>query len=401
MKNFQLPQKKNPYAIIVGLDSIQGLQSARILAGRQVPVVGISMNESFYSNKTQVCERIYFVNTGNEEVIDLLIKLGPSLNQKAVLFPCQDKNVLILSKHRDRLSPWYHLMLPAHETIEMLSDKAAFYQYAKANGFPIPQTFILKSQEDALEAAASLKYPCIIKPPVRLSSWSKHTKLKGIIGHNPDEFIKNFNKFHQWSETLIVQELIQGGDKNHYTCNCYFDKRGEPAVVFSSRKVRQWRPQTGQACSSEEIRDETITAETVRLYKKVNYIGLGYLEMKKDDPSGSYFIIEPNVGRPTGRAGAAEKAGVELLYTMYCDALDYPLPSERVQQFKNVKWVHLLRDFQAALYHWRRGELTLAEWWQSLNGPKAFAIFSLRDPLPFVAALIRAVPEFLSPRAKA
>ncbi len=399
--NKPLPSKSSPYAFIIGLDSIQGLQSARLLSARKVPVVGFSTNTTFYSNKTRVCEKIYFTNTGGDELIELLLSIGPTLDEKAVLFPCQDKNVINLSANRDKLAPYYHLMLPEHKTVQMMSDKSTFYRFAQENGFPLPQTLILSSQKEAEEAAVSLKYPCIIKPPVRLSSWSKHTKLKGIISQTAEEFLANFKKFNQWSETLIVQELIIGKDRNHYTCNCYFDKNHEPLVVFSSRKLRQWRPQTGQACSSEEIEDSTVVEETVRLFKHVNYVGMGYLEMKKDDRDGKYYIIEPNIGRTTGRSGAAEIAGVEFLYTMYCDALNRPLPKNRTQQYRNVKWIHLLRDTQAAIYHVRRGELTMKEWWQSVKGPKAFAIFSWRDPSPFIAALMRAIPELLSPRANA
>nr|NIP28096.1 carboxylate--amine ligase [Phycisphaerae bacterium]NIU27426.1 carboxylate--amine ligase [candidate division KSB1 bacterium]NIV01945.1 carboxylate--amine ligase [Phycisphaerae bacterium]NIV70689.1 carboxylate--amine ligase [Phycisphaerae bacterium]NIX31909.1 carboxylate--amine ligase [Phycisphaerae bacterium] len=134
------------------------------------------------------------------------------------------------------------------------------------------------------------------------------------------------------------------------------------------------------------------------LFKSVNYRGLGYVEIKRDERSGKYFIVEPNIGRPTGRSAIAEAGGVELLYTMYCEAIGWPLPANREQSYKGVKWVHLLRDLQSALYYWRRGELTLTEWWQSLRGPKTYALFSWRDPVPFLSALQRAIPVLLSPR---
>ncbi len=131
--------------------------------------------------------------------------------------------------------------------------------------------------------------------------------------------------------------------------------------MFTSRKLRQWPPITGQACLSEEVRDATIVKEAERLFRGVDYRGLGYLEMKRDERTGTYLIIEPNIGRPTGRSASAEAAGVELLYTMYCDALGWPLPRDREQTFTGVKWIHLVRDLQASVYHWRRGDLTPAE----------------------------------------
>jgi len=138
--------------------------------------------------------------------------------------------------------------------------------------------------------------------------------------------------------------------------------------------------------------------EAIGLFRRVNYRGLGHLEMKQDERSGKYYIVEPNIGRPTGRSAIAEAGGVELLYTMYCDALGWPLPANREQKYEGVKLMHLLRDFQSAWYYWRHGELTLKEWWQSVRGRKAYVVFSWSDPLPFLNALLTAIPLYLSPR---
>ncbi len=75
---------------------------------------------------------------------------------------------------------------------------------------------------------------------------------------------------------------------------------------------------------------------------------------------------------------------MELVYTMYCDALGRSLPANRVQTYGGVKWLYLRQDFQSALVHWRRGDLTIADWYRSLRGKKVYALFSLNDPGPFL-----------------
>ena len=149
-----------------------------------------------------------------------------------------------------------------------------------------------------------------------------------------------------------------------------------------------------------EAHNETVERETIRLFQSVNYCGLGYLEMKQDDRSGNYYIIEPNIGRPTGRAAIAEAGGVEFLYTMYCDAVGLPLPANRQQKYEGVKWMHLLRDIQAAVYYWRQGELTLREWRESVRGRKTYAIFSWRDPMPFLTAVFQAMSVLRSSKER-
>jgi predicted ATP-grasp superfamily ATP-dependent carboligase len=123
--------------------------------------------------------------------------------------------------------------------------------------------------------------------------------------------------------------------------------------------------------------------------------------MKRDPASGEFYLIEPNLGRPTGRSAIAEAGGVELLYTMYCDLAGLPLPEARVQRYGEAKWIYLRHDLQAAFYRWRRGELSLGEWRRSVAGPKAWAVFSARDPLPFLLDLVKPFRELLRRRRPA
>lgn len=383
-------QNELPHAIVIGLDSITGLQTARILSQHDVPVIAITNDPSHYCCQTKVCKQIIKTDTDNEELVFTLEKLGPKLKEKAVLFPCSDVSVLVISRYRDRLQKWYYILLPAVDVIEMMIDKVKFYRYAQENGFPISETYFLYSRKDAEEAARKLTFPAILKPPYRPDEWRKNTKEKAFKVANTDELLSIYDKCRNWADVLIVQEWIEGADTNHITCNCYFNSASEPLVTFTSRKLRQWPQKTGQGCLGDAYRDDTVAYETVRLYQSVNFLGLAYLEMKRDEKSGKYFIIEPNVGRPTGRSATAEANGVELIYTMYCDALGWELPMNREQKEGTVKWVYLRQDFQSALYSWLHGELKLWNWWQSMRGSKWDAVFSWNDPAPFWYDLWRA-----------
>src|SRR5882672_2909077 len=80
-----------PYAVIVGLDTLGGLQSARIMAGHEVPVVGIARNLAHFACRTKACKRIIGADTASNDCVNALRALGPEFVQKAVLFPCTDK----------------------------------------------------------------------------------------------------------------------------------------------------------------------------------------------------------------------------------------------------------------------------------------------------------------------
>lgn len=396
----QIQSGKKPFAVVFALDTMNGLHTARILAERGVPVIGIARKPEHPFCRTKACAEIIFADTQNEDLIKALELLGPKLGQKAVLFPVNNLEVELISRHRQRLESWYHIILSDPDVDDMLMHKVSFYNFAQKEGFPIPCTFILSNRSDAVKAARELFFPCILKPSIKSNEWEKNTPQKAFKVFSAGEFLALYDRCNLWSRDLIIQEWIEGPESNLYTCYCYFSRESEPLVTFVTRKLRQWPPGIGEGCLGEECRDDAVLQETLRLFKKVHLRGLGYLEMKYDARSGKYLIVEPNVGRPTSKSGLAEAGGVELVYTMYCDALGWELPANREQKYGHAKWVYLRRDFLSAFYYWRNGELSLPEWVRSLRGVSVDAVFSWTDPLPFWLDIIDAVRRYMSPKER-
>jgi predicted ATP-grasp superfamily ATP-dependent carboligase len=374
-----------PYAVIVGLDNITGLQTARILNDRSVPVIGIAGNRDYWACRTRACERVLEARIDSAELIETLETLGPTLQSRAVLVPCTDLAVMNISANRARLSPWFHIRLPEHSTVERLTDKLEFVSFAIENELPIPQTFMLRSREAAEAAASSAVYPCVLKPALRSVDWDAEAGGKVLRVNSAAEFLSTYDRVAGLAKTLIAQEWVEGTDGDLFSCNCYYDRKAQPLASFIARKIRQWPPVAGISCSGEEVRNDEVLDVSLRLFTAARYQGLGYVEMKRDARTGRHYIIEPNIGRPTGRSAIAEGGGVELLMTMYCDAVGLPLPENRHQRYSGVKWIYLRQDLRSAWFYWRRGEITLKEYLESIRGPKVFAVFSWRDLGPFIA----------------
>jgi D-aspartate ligase len=371
------------------LDTITGLQTARILAARGVPVVGLTNDRRHYASRTRACRRMIEADLRTEDVIDALLRLGPQLDRRAALFPCTDLTVLLISQHRERLAPWYHTALPDHAVVEMLMDKIAFLRHAEEKHLPIPATVIIGERSDAERAAQTLSFPAVLKPPMKTATWQLHTNEKAFQVWNGEELLEVYDRVAQWSERFIAQEWIDGGTDALYSCNAYFDEASLPLATFVARKLRQWPPHTGTSSLGEECRNDEVLDGAVRLFTGLGYRGLGYVEMKQDGRTGRHLIVEPNVGRPTGRSAIAEGGGVELVYTAYCDMVGLPLPSAREQRYVGAKWIDDRRDVQSALYFLRRGELTPRGWLRSVRGPKTHAVLSRSDPAPFVHELLQ------------
>jgi predicted ATP-grasp superfamily ATP-dependent carboligase len=396
-----LCDSQRPYAIIIGLDSLPGIQAARILSQHDIPVIAIARRPKHYCCRTRVCQKILFADTQTDAFVELLETLGPSFEQKAILFPCTDMTVWQISQQRQRLEPWYHMALPDPKVVETLMSKEHFHTYAHQAGFRVPRTCILHTRSDVERVVNDLTFPCILKPVLRTPTWTQYSPSKVFRALHAEDLILLYERCSQWVTPLVVQEWIEGPDANLFSCNCYFDKNAELVATFISHKLRQWPPQTGITSLGEECRNDDVLHETLRLFQGVQYSGLGYVEMKRDERTGEYFVLEANIGRPTVRSAIAEAGGVELLYAMYCDLAGWPLPTALVQTYQGVKWLNLHYDLRSAFSYWRNGELSLRQWWESWQGRKVHALFSWQDPAPFIADIVSTLVRGIRRRGSA
>jgi D-aspartate ligase len=376
--------------VIVGLDNITGLQTARILRARGVPVFGVVADDRHWASRTNACVEVLRCTFDDEELVSALLTLADRIGEPAVLMPCTDGAVQTVSSRRADLLGPFVLPLAPHPTVEMLADKELFAEFATRAGLAIPRTEVLRSREAAAAVAPQLAYPCVLKPPVKTAQWRAHAAVKGFKVEDPDQFLRTYDAIATWVPALLAQEWVPGDRAEQFTCNAYFGQGGLPLVAFVSRKLRQWPPDVGTGASGVECRNDEVRATTLRLFGQLGFRGFGYLEMKRDARTGRMVIIEPNVGRPTGRSATAEAGGVELVYTAYCEATGRPLPENRRQLYTGARWIDLRRDLQAAVVARRQGEMRLSDWLRWMHGAEAHAIWSLRDPMPFLVDITRA-----------
>ncbi len=375
---------QKPNAVIIKLDSITGLQTSRILAKYGIPVIGIADDPGNYCCRTNSCKKVLTANTSNYELIDTLIKLGKKSGGKSALFLCSDDSVLAVSRYREALKDWYGFVFPDNEIINLLMDKVQLYKYLERSGFSIPTTYFVSNKSDLKEIANKVTYPCVVKPPRPTKTWFNYFESKALKIRSPEELHAICDNGLKAADIFIIQEWIDGKDSNIYQYYYYFDKSHKPVINHTSRKLRQWPIELGEATLVESCLNEPVPRESIDIYSGIRYKGIISLEIKIDEKSGKHFIIEPDVGRPNTSIGQVEASGVPILYTMYCDALDMPLPSVTVPKRTDVKWISFGRDLLTSRGYYIRGELTFREWLNSIRGVNTFAVISIRDPIPSI-----------------
>lgn len=373
-----------PPAVVLKLDSVTGLQAARILHSYNIPVYGFADNRNHFCCRTNSCKEVIEANTSSDELIEALLRHGKELGRKSVIFPCSDDSMNIISIHRNELDQYYHMILPAHDVIQLFTDKVKFYQFAHSNNFPIPNTFFPKNRSDVIEISKTIKFPCIIKPPRTTRQWWNNFSTKLLRISSTQELLENYDKCSNIIDSPIIQEWIEGDDSQLYSCTYYCNKHNDIKITFASRKLRQWPIENGEICLGKEIHNDDIIEITKNMLRGIKFTGVGSLEMKKDSEDQKYYMIETNVCRLPLRFKIVEAGGVELLYTMYLDALDMTEKTNTIQTYKDIKWISLLNDLLASRAYMKKGELTFTQWLKSMRGINTFAVLSLRDPIPFI-----------------
>lgn len=349
-----------------------------------IPVVGFADYPRHFCCRTNTCNQVIATDTSNEELINSLVSFGKNLDQKAVIIPCSDNSVQMISLHRKELEEFYNIILPEHKILELFMDKGEFYKYCQLNGFPIPPTFFPTDESDLENIADNINFPCIIKPRRADNRWWKFYTEKVLKVEDPKQLYDQYNQSLRATDAPMVQEWILGGDSNLNSCTFYYNRKYEPVITYTSRKLRQWPVDNGDICLGEEIRNDALAEYAVKLMGSVKFCNVGSLEMKKNDRDGQYYMMEVNVCRLPMRFQILEAGGVELLHTMYSEAAGIPIVTNTTQQFKGAKWIALHNDILASWAYHKRGELSFIDWIHSLRGINSFAVTSVRDPLPSI-----------------
>ncbi len=370
-----------PPAVVVGADNTTGLQTARVLAARGIPVIGLAADPGHYCCRTRALDRVVASATSGPALVATLERLAAGLGDRAVLVPCTDASVATLARARHALPDTYRLPLPEAEVVHTLLRKDTFATHAARHDIPVPTTLLVRDEATAARVPDELGFPCVVKPPMKTPAWEGAAGKVVTIGSD-HEWRRLWPTLHALASPLVVQAWVRGGEDQLLSCNAYAFADGREPVTFVSRKLRQWPRHTGTTSLGEVVDEPEVAELTRRLLATIDYHGLLYVEAKRT-PDGGLVVIEPNVGRPTGRSALAEACGVELLLTLYHDALDLPQVPSQLRR-TDVRWIHWRRDLQASAAAWRAGELSLATWWHSVQGPKARAVLDPHDLRPFV-----------------
>jgi predicted ATP-grasp superfamily ATP-dependent carboligase len=372
-------------AVIIGGD-FQGLGILQSLGQHGIPTClldkGLCIGRfSRYAKRFMKCPGI------KQEALFLEFMTDLAIREKIngwIVYPNDDETVCFLARHKEQLGKHYQITTPCWDVVKFAYEKRLTYQLAEKIGIPVPRTLYPESAEEVEEL--DIEFPVILKPSVKEPFYSQ-TRKKAIRVDSRQELVREFAEAEQFTgrHRLMIQELIPGGSSHLFSVGSFY-KDGDFLGKVVARRARQHPMDFGHATTYAETVDEPELEEiTKKILGAIGYYGLSEVEFMLDPRDGRYKLLEINA-RLWGWHTLAIAAGVDLPYLLYQDML-----GEKVRQdsyARDIKWIRLVTDIPTAAGEIFRGRMKLADYLHSWKGKKHFAVWSLTDPLPFIAEIL-------------
>jgi len=375
--------------ISLGLNGMTSLGVIRSLAKGSVPVLGIAKGGRGISAFSRYCGAVEVVKD-DDALLQLLLEIGPMSSHRPVIFCENDDFVLFLGRHYEELARYYRISSSREYAMDEIVNKRTMFRLAQDAGLEVPATFFPEGHSpEALCRRAA--YPCLVKP---LYTSSMH-KTKGEEARNRDELDTILQQPRFRTNEFILQEVVQGPPSNVIFFCGYADSMSRLLASFTGSKVRTIPKDFGMATVAVSKRVEAVEKMSRQFLTHLGFHGLVDIEFKFDDRTNTYKFIEINP-RPCNLIELSAAAGIDLALIAYRDACGEKV-TDGPEQADGVEWVSILDDLATCVkYHFRGDRRILLDWLKKALGSDACAVFSLRDPIPFLVKLAHPAVRRLS-----
>jgi D-aspartate ligase len=365
---------------------IGGLAIMRSLGQLGIAVHGIDSDAKCPGFRSRYCagrHRKSFLETGPEEYLDFVIRVGKGIGKKPILIPTSDELAVFVSEHGESLAPYFLFPWNDPNIVRGLISKKGMYDLALKHGVPTPGTLFPETAGDIARYAEEATFPVMLKG-IHGNRLQDRTGIKMVIARNGEELIEHFARLDDpGSPNLMVQEYIPGGDDSIHIFNGYFDAGSECRAAFTGHKIRQYPVHVGCASLGICRWNQAVSDTTVRFMRELGYRGILDIGYRWDPRDGQYKVLDinPRVGQAFRLFLGTE--GMDVVKALYLDLTGQGLNSHPVPK-EGRRWLIEDYDIESSIAYFREGTLSIGEWIASFKGVEEGAWFNWRDPVPFL-----------------
>jgi D-aspartate ligase len=316
-----------------------------------------------------------------EALVERLVAFGTKQPSPPVLYYDGDWDLLLVSRHRERLGTAFRFTVAAADLVEDLVDKARFQGLAERLGLPVPAGVRLRA-DDAFPATTGLSFPVVAKPLTRQhATWKPLVKAKAFPVQDPAGLRALWERLRERGVDVLVQEAVPGPESRIESYHVYVDADGGIAGEFTGRKLRTHPPGYGYSTALTITRSDDVAALGRDVAARLGLRGVAKLDFKRA-PDGRLHLLEVNPRFNLWHHPGA-LAGVNLPALVYCDLAGLPRPAATLTA-DGIRWCSLAHDWQAA----RANGIGLGRWAAWAIACEGKSGFAWDDPLPLARAAL-------------
>lgn len=310
--------------------------------------------------------------------------------------PTSDLLAFYMGEYPEAFPPEQNTLMPAAEQIRDMLFKDRFDALCQRHGLPTPFTRAPRSREEALDGAAELPYPIILKPRSHVGvGWAR-----GQVVRNAGELAAAFGPYPiaesqkdvvaRYPELAwpMLQEYVPEALANLYSIGGILGPEGEVIAYAGSRKTLQWPPTLGVGVVFESWHEPAAIAAGLTFAKQAMGRGIFELELIYDGRQGQYVAIDLNP-RAHGHISFDIARANDLPALWYHLSCGDHVPAQPAPR-DDVRWLHAVPYHLGHAISLMRSGGRRALWQRyrnNLAGPTVDIINDLRDPLPTLAHL--------------
>jgi predicted ATP-grasp superfamily ATP-dependent carboligase len=331
-----------------------------------------------------------------EALLESLQGFAATQGSLPVLFYEEDRELLLVSRHRERLRRHFRFVIPDAALVEDLVDKGRFQALAQRLDLPVPPARVLDPRTDPVPLDIPL--PVVLKPLVRRGDqWMPiGGSAKALHFDTAQPLFALWPRLAAARIPVLLQQLIVGPETRIESYHVYVDEQGETVGEFTGRKLRTWPPAYGDSTALVITDAPDVTALGRDLVARLGLRGVAKFDFKRA-PDGRLYLLEVNP-RFTLWHHLGARAGVNIPALVFADLAGLPRgPVHRARA--GTRWCKPWDDLTAA----RAAGISFARWLPWALGCEAMRVVAWDDPLPLIRTVLwRAMARiFRSGRAPA
>lgn len=372
-------------------------QGKRILVldgyGRQIPIVleqlsslgfvittlNCSKLDVGYTSKYPVKRLVYPETRHSQESLKAVLDKELLSGDYDYVFPMLEPATYVLLSNADLYSRYVTIMAAPMESFRKAFDKQETMTACMDCEVPCP---ITKRDGESLEDFISkIGFPVVIKPRKGSGSMGFH------IVRTQDE-LDTLLQSIRIEESVIQQFIPQTGKQ--YLAYLVFDQDHNVKSYIMAEKVRWYPIDGGTASFMQSIDSDTLLDYSVRLLKKIDWIGVAHIDLIQDPRDNVIKVMEINGRMPASIKimACADIPFVKQLADCYSDE---PVEDYNKNAKAGLRLRYMQTDFLWLLKSPNRFK-SKPSWFNFAHAKDM--IFSWKDPRPFFSYSISHIRSY-------